>query len=62
MPSVSQKQHNLMEMAAHNSGAAKRTGVPQGVAREFVAADKAQGKAKQRRKPLYSEASRAKMK
>jgi hypothetical protein len=61
MPSTSRKQHNLMEMAAHNPAAAKRTGVPQGVAREFVAADKAQGKGKQKRKPLYSHESSKKM-
>lgn len=39
MPSKSGKQHRLMEMAAHNPGAAKRVGVPQNVAKEFVMAD-----------------------
>lgn len=40
MPSTSQKQHNLMEAAAHGAS----TKVPPAVAREFVAADKASGK------------------
>lgn len=39
MPSMSQKQHNLMMAAAH--GASDK--VPPAVAREFVAADKASG-------------------
>ena len=39
MPSVSKRQHNLMELAAHDPKAAKRVGIPQKVAREFVAAD-----------------------
>lgn len=41
MPSKSEAQHNLMEMAAHDPKAAKRTGVPQSVAKEYVKADKA---------------------
>jgi hypothetical protein len=40
MPSKSAKQHRLMEMVAHDPAAAKRTGIPQKVAREFVEADK----------------------
>jgi hypothetical protein len=40
MPSVSQKQHNLMAMVANDPKAAKRTGVPQSVGKEFVQADK----------------------
>ena len=40
MPSVSKKQHNLMEMVAHDPAAAKRVGIPQSVGKEFVAADK----------------------
>jgi hypothetical protein len=51
MPTVSKKQHNFMEMVAHNPAAAKRTGVPQSVGKEFVEADKGQGKAAQKRKP-----------
>lgn len=39
MPSKSGPQHRLMEMAAHNPDAAKRTGVPVKVAKEFVMAD-----------------------
>ena len=39
MPSKSGKQHRFMEMVAHNPAAAKRAGVPQSVAREFVMAD-----------------------
>lgn len=61
MPTVSKKQHNLMEMVAHDPAAAKRIGISPSVGKEFVEADKSQGKAKQRRKPLYSEASRKKM-
>lgn len=44
MPSKSGKQHRFMEMVAHSPAAAKRVGVPQKVARDFVAADKAAGK------------------
>lgn len=40
MPSTSAKQHRYMEMIAHNSGAAKREGVPQNVGQDFVEADK----------------------
>jgi len=39
MPSSSQKQHNLMEMVAHNPAAAKRVGIPQSVGTDFVKAD-----------------------
>lgn len=40
MPSKSGAQHRLMAMVAHNPEAAKRTGIPQSVGREFVKADK----------------------
>ena len=40
MPSTSKKQHNFMEMVAHNPEAAKRVGVSQKVGRDFVEADK----------------------
>jgi len=40
MPSKSPAQHRLMEAAKHNPAFAKKVGVPQSVAREFVAADK----------------------
>ena len=61
MPTVSTKQHRFMEMVAHDPAAAKRVGVPQSVGKEFAEADKAQGKGKQRRKPLYSHPSSKKM-
>ena len=40
MPSVSKKQHNLMEAVAHNPGFAKKVGIKQSVGEDFVAADK----------------------
>jgi hypothetical protein len=40
MPSTSKKQHNFMEMVAHNPKMAKKVGVPQSVGKDFVAADK----------------------
>lgn len=40
MPSKSAAQHRLMAMVAHDPKAAKRTGIPQSVGKEFVAADK----------------------
>ena len=40
MPSTSQRQHNLMAMVANDPAAAKRTGIPQSVGKEFVKADK----------------------
>lgn len=40
MPSVSGKQHRLMAMVANDPAAAKRTGIPQSVGKEFVKADK----------------------
>ena len=39
MPSKSPAQARLMAMAAHNPAAAKRTGVPVAVAKEFNKAD-----------------------
>jgi hypothetical protein len=44
MPSKSKSQQNLMRAAAHNPQFAKKAGVPQKVAKEFVKADKAKGK------------------
>lgn len=41
MPSKSAPQHRLMEAAAHDPKSAKSAGVPQKIAREYVAADKA---------------------
>lgn len=40
MPSKSPQQHRFMEAAAHNPTFAKKAGIPQNVAKEFVAADK----------------------
>jgi hypothetical protein len=40
MPSHSAKQARTMAAAAHDPAFAKRTGIPQGVAREFNQADK----------------------
>lgn len=40
MPSKSKAQHNLMEMVAHDVKAAQRVGIPQGVGKDFVTADK----------------------
>lgn len=39
MPSKSKKQHNLMEMVAHDPAAAKKVGIPAKVGKDFVAAD-----------------------
>jgi hypothetical protein len=53
MPFKSQAQSRLMHAAANDPGVAKRTGVPQSVAREFVSAGHGQkvGKLPQHRKP-----------
>ena len=40
MPSTSRRQHNLMEIVAHDPAAAKRLGIPQSVGKDFEAADK----------------------
>lgn len=55
MPSSSQAQHNLMEMVAHDPKAAKRTGVPQSVGKEFAAADKGKSFGGKKRKPSNAE-------
>jgi hypothetical protein len=39
MPSKSPEQRHTMEAAAHDKKFADKMGIPQGVAREFVAAD-----------------------
>ena len=46
MPSKSKAQQNLMRAAAHDKGFAKKAGVPQSVAKEFVRADQASGSRK----------------
>jgi hypothetical protein len=40
VPSVSQKQHNLMAMVANNPAKAKELGIPQSVGKDFTTADK----------------------
>ena len=40
MPSKSPEQRKFMQAAAHNPDFAKKAGIPQKVAREFVAADR----------------------
>lgn len=40
MPSKSEKQARTMRAAAHDRTFAKKVGIPQKVAKEFVAADK----------------------
>jgi len=40
MPSVSAKQARFMQAVAHDSGFAKKAGVPQSVGREFAQADR----------------------
>lgn len=51
MPSKSPKQARFMAMIAHDPGAAKRTGVPQSVAKEFNKADAKTGILRKKRKP-----------
>lgn len=46
MPSKSPKQKRTMQAAAHNKSFAKKVGIPQKVAKHFVAADKKKGKKK----------------
>jgi hypothetical protein len=36
MPAQSKAQHRLMQAAAHNPDVAKKTGIPQSTAKEFV--------------------------
>lgn len=43
MPSKTPKQAAFMRAAAHNPEFAKKAGIPQGVAEEFVEADKGKG-------------------
>jgi hypothetical protein len=40
MPSVSAKQHRFMEAADHDPEFARKAGIPQAVAKDFVEADK----------------------
>lgn len=49
MPSKSGKQARTMRAAAHDKGFAKKVGIPQSVAREYVEADKREHKGKKGR-------------
>jgi len=49
MPSKSAKQARTMRAAAHDKAFAKRAGIPQSVAREYVEADKRAAKGKKGR-------------
>jgi len=53
MPSKSKSQHNLFAAAAHDKQFAKEHDIDQDVAKEFIAADKKQGKyqGKKHKKP-----------
>lgn len=46
MPSKSTSQHRFMQAAAHDPAFAKRAGIAQRVAEEFIAADKAKASAR----------------
>lgn len=50
MPSKSPKQARTMRAAAHDPEFASRMHIPQSVAKEFVAADRREGKAHAKRK------------
>ena len=50
MPSKSPQQHRFMEAAAHNPVFAQKASIPQKVAMEFVAADKAKAKGTRKKK------------
>ena len=52
MPSHSAAQHRLIQAALHNPDIAKKRGIPQKVAKEFVEADK--GKNFSEKKACYS--------
>jgi hypothetical protein len=52
MPSKSPEQARLMAAAAHNPAFAKRTGVPQNVAREFNQADAKTGILRKKKKKM----------
>ena len=52
MPSVSDKQHKLMEIAAHTKGG--YGGVPQSVGKDFAKADDKAMKKKKPHEKLYS--------
>jgi hypothetical protein len=51
MPSSSEKQARTMRAAMHDPAFAKKMGIPQSVAREFVKADQARA-ARRRKRPM----------
>lgn len=53
MPSKTPKQRNFMRAAAHNAEFAKKAGIPQGVAKEFEAADEAKATPRSKMKQRY---------
>jgi hypothetical protein len=58
MPSLTKKQHNFMQAAKHNPYFARKAGISQTVASEFIAADQKAGKfqkKKAHRKVKYGE-------
>lgn len=48
MPSVSQAQKRFMQAAAANKEFAKKAGIPQSVAKEYVSEDKKMSKGKKK--------------
>lgn len=53
MPSKSKTQVRTMRAAAHDKKFAKRLGIPQSVAKDFVRADKKKGKKALARLPAH---------
>ena len=49
MPSKSKKQARTMRAAAHNPEFARKVGIPQSTAEEYVKADKAKAKRKKKK-------------
>lgn len=58
MPSKSRKQARVMNIAAHNPEFAKKVGIPVKVAKEFHAADKAEGRFGMKRKKATAKRKR----
>lgn len=50
MPSVSKKQHKMMQAVAHSPEFAAKVGIPQKVGKDFEKADKKAGKFQKRKK------------
>lgn len=49
MPSKSKKQHDLMQAVAHSVEFAKKVGIPQSVAREYMHKDEKKSKSEERK-------------